>query len=44
MNFFKHSTMEPFITMWKFMEEHKSNVMVASNTDGIEKVIKFSFS
>ena len=28
MNFFKTSTMEPFMTMWEFMEEHYSSVMV----------------
>ena len=40
MNFFKTSTMPTFMTMWEFMSGvHRSEVMVGSNNEGIEKVI-----
>ncbi|TRY61678.1 hypothetical protein TCAL_07990 [Tigriopus californicus] len=32
--------MEPFITMWKFMELHESEVMVSSNEEGLQKVLE----
>lgn len=40
MNFFKTSTMEPYMTMWEFMQAHYDEVIMASNPDGLEKVIE----
>lgn len=38
MAFFKTSTFTIFKDMWNFMEQHKDNVFVSSNREGIEKV------
>ena len=39
-NFFKTSTMEPYMTMWEFISEHYDEVMVKTNDEGIEKIIE----
>ena len=38
--FFQTSKMPMYQTMWEFMSNHRSEVMVGSNTEGIAKVIK----
>ncbi|CAF3297806.1 unnamed protein product [Rotaria sp. Silwood2] len=38
MTFFNKSTFTTFKHMWNFMEQHKDDVFVASNREGIEKV------
>jgi ionotropic glutamate receptor len=41
MNFFKTSKMDTFQKMWNFMSGiHRSEVMVSSNTEALEKVIE----
>ena len=37
---FQTSKMPMYQTMWEFMSNHRSEVMVGSNTEGIAKVIK----
>jgi hypothetical protein len=37
---FQTSKMPMYQTMWEFMNNHRSEVMVGSNTEGIAKVIK----
>ena len=38
--FFQTSKILTYQTMWEFMSAHKSEVMVNSNNEGIEKVIE----
>jgi hypothetical protein len=38
MAFFNKSTLPTFERMWKFMQQHKGDVFVTSNREGIEKV------
>ncbi|CAF1540460.1 unnamed protein product, partial [Didymodactylos carnosus] len=40
MAFFNKSTLTTFKKMWNFMQQHKDDVFVASNREGIEKVRK----
>ena len=41
LNFFKTSKMEPYATMWRYMSgPDRPEVMLKSNTEGIEKVIE----
>ncbi|CAF0889980.1 unnamed protein product [Adineta steineri] len=40
MSFFNKSTITTFKRMWEFMQQHKDDVFVASNREGIEKVRK----
>ncbi|XP_059097644.1 glutamate receptor ionotropic, kainate 2-like isoform X2 [Tigriopus californicus] len=37
-SFFRNAELEPFKTMWKFMDLHRSEVMVTSNGEGLQKV------
>ena len=40
-HFFKTSKMEPYATMWRYMSgPDRPEVMLKSNTEGIEKVIE----